>query len=182
MLPELFRKMVPELCFVCINAGDLKSKVDLLCANLQLLKNKFSVIAVSEVWTDATHQYTGIYEISQITVRRQKRRGVAFHFDSDLILTLKSRPDLESLDTGLYESIFVQVSQPDHPIEKHLIIGVIYKPPRTDTDKFLASFSLTLDRLNNENRPSYLLGDYNFDILKYANVKHSQSFLTFVGR
>ena len=54
--------------------------------------------------------------------------------------------------------------------------GVVYKPPHTDTEKFLTSFAGTLSSLNNENRPCYLLGDYNFDILKCTS-KHNQSFI-----
>ena len=72
--------------------------------------------------------------------------------------------------------LIVQVSQPN-PSVKNIIIGVVYKPPNTNSDTFLNSFGSILDKINRENRPTYLLGDYNFDILKYTNAKHTQAFL-----
>ena len=58
---------------------------------------------------------------------------------------------------------------------KDIIIGVIYKPPNTNVETFLSHFIVVLEKLSKENRPSYLLGDYNIDLLKYNH--HSESFL-----
>ena len=54
--------------------------------------------------------------------------------------------------------------------------GVIYKPPNTNTEEFVVHFSGLLEKLNEENRPTYLSGDYNIDLLK-CNTSHSRTFL-----
>ena len=35
-----------------VNAGGLKCNLDSICCNLKTLKHKFSVIEISETWTD----------------------------------------------------------------------------------------------------------------------------------
>ena len=74
----------------------------------------------------------------------------------------------------MYESLIVQISQ-QTVSTKDIIVGVVYKPPNTNNDTFLSHLTDLLDKLNKENRPCYLLGDYNIDLLKYTT--HSESFL-----
>ena len=74
----------------------------------------------------------------------------------------------------IYESWIVQLS-PAYGLTKDIIVGVIYKPPNMNVESFVFNFSRILDTLNKENWPSYLLADYNIDLLKYNN--HSESFL-----
>jgi len=74
------------------------------------------------------------------------------------------------------ESLFVQIKQKRLPV-KEIVIGVIYRPPNTDPKKFSDIFSPILQRLNHEKRPTYLLGDFNFDLLKYEKDSNTQSFL-----
>ena len=141
------------------------------------MKQKFSVICVSETWTDVhTEQLISIPGYDCICRSRTTGRGggLALYIDTDLNVVVKNRPDLDGPDSSIYESLIVQLS-PAHGLTKDIIVGVIYKPPNTNVESFVSNFSRILDRLNKENRPSYLLGDYNIDLLKYNN--HSESFL-----
>ena len=90
------------------------------------------------------------------------------------IPTVEIRSDLDSFDSSVYESLIVQISQPTISV-KDIIIGVIYKPPNTNVETFLSHFIVVLEKLSKENRPSYLLGDYNIDLLKYNH--QCESFL-----
>ena len=78
-----------------INAGDLKSKIDYLCANLQMLKTKFSIIAVSECWTDLSTEglinIPGYNKLVRSRADGRKGGGVALYFNSDLNLSAKLR-------------------------------------------------------------------------------------------
>ena len=96
------------------------------------------------------------------------------YLDSDLNVTVKNRPDLDSVDSSVYESLIVQLSQPSVSA-KDIIIGVVYKPPNTNVETFLIHFATIFEKLSKENRPTYLLGDYNIDLLEYNH--HSESFL-----
>jgi len=160
-----------------INARSLLANIDLLCANLNLLKNKFSIICVSEVWScQSTERFISIPGYNCVCRSRSTGRGggLALFFDSDLDIIIKDRPDLDSPDSIVYESLIVQISQ-SNKAAKDIIVGVLYRPPNTNIDTFLSNLSNLLDTLNKENRPTYLLGDYNIDLLKQNT--HSESFL-----
>ena len=60
---------------------------------------------------------------------------------------------------------------------KDIIVGVIYRPPNTDFDVFYNNFMDILAKINLEKRPTYLLGDFNIDLLKYGKVPKTQKFL-----
>ena len=141
------------------------------------MKQKISVICVSETWTDLSNeQLISIPGYDCVCRSRTTGRGggLALYIDTDLNVIVKNRPDLDSTDSTINESLIVQLS-PAKGSTKDIIVGVIYKPPNTNVENFVSNFSTILDILNKENRPSYLLGDYNIDILKYNS--HSESFL-----
>ena len=163
-----------------INARSLVSNIDLVCSNIKLLKTQFSVICVSETWAClSTEQFISIPGYDCICRSRSSRRGggLALYIDCDLDVVVKNRPDLDSPDATIYESLIVQLSQPNTAV-KDIIVGVIYKPPNTNVETYLNTFSIILDILNKEGRPTYLLGDFNIDLLKYNT--HSESFLNHI--
>ena len=70
-----------------LNSRNLVSNIDLLCASLKCLKNKFSIIAVSETWTEqSTENCIDIPGYDKVVKSRQGRRGggLAIYTDSDL--------------------------------------------------------------------------------------------------
>ena len=109
-----------------------------------------------------------------ITSRKNARGGgVGLLFDSSLNLNIKTRPDLACDDLNVMESMFVQLPQKN---SKDIVIGVIYRPPNTDVNLFLAKLSGILETINKENRACYLAGDFNIDLLNNKQ-HHGQSFL-----
>ncbi|MFZ2538187.1 MAG: endonuclease/exonuclease/phosphatase family protein, partial [Oscillospiraceae bacterium] len=162
-----------------LNAGNLVSKVDLLSINLKLLKHKISIIGITETWTNMQNEncinLPGYNKYVKSRVNR-KGGGVALYLNSDLNISTKLRPDLVSPDDDAYESLFLQLSQSDLST-KDIIVGVIYRPPGTDVNKFLTSFSALLEKISKENRPCYLMGDYNIDLIRTNTNIHSQSFV-----
>lgn len=48
-----------------------------------------------------------------------------------------------------------------------MIIGIIYKPPDIDVNKFNQSLESTLEIITKERRPCYLMGDFNINLLKH---------------
>ena len=161
-----------------INAHSMIANIDVFCSNLKLLKHRFSFICVSETWTTvSTEQFIEIPGYDCICRSRSSKRGggLTLYVDSDMNVSVKIRSDLDSFDSSVYESLIVQISQPTISVRDIIIIGVIYKPPNTNVETFLSHFIVVLEKLSKENRPSYLLGDYNIDLLKYNH--HSESFL-----
>ena len=102
-----------------------------------------------------------------------KGGGVAMYFNNDLKISWKVRQDLSLKDSREMESLFVQIKQSNLSV-KEIIVGVIYRPPNTDFDVFYDSFSDILVKINAEKRPTYLLGDFNIDLLKYNKNQKTQ--------
>ena len=101
---------------------------------------------------------------------------MAMYFNNDLKISWKVRQDLSLKDSREMESLFVQIKQSNLSV-KEIIVGVIYRPPNTDFDVFYDSFSDILVKINAEKRPTYLLGDFNIDLLKYNKNQKTQKFL-----
>ena len=66
------------------------------------------------------------------------------------------------------------------------LIGVIYRPPDSSMTLFNDDLSKLLDRINNENKTCYLMGDFNVNFINYGvnnlvteclNLFYSSSFL-----
>ena len=94
--------------------------------------------------------------------------GVVLFISTDLAVGVKLRPDLSCVDDGIFESLFVQISQ-THLSVKNIVVGVVYRKPGTSVSIFNDHFAATLDRVNRENRPCYILGDFNIDLLNSNN-------------
>ena len=80
-------------------------------------------------------------------------------------MTFKRRTDIDVFDEGVFESIFVEVNDKGGGY----IVGVIYRPPDSDVASFLSHLNSVLDKL--KDRRSYLMGDFNLDLI--INERHS---------
>ena len=71
------------------------------------------------------------------------------------------------------ETMFVEIQY------KHstpIIVGVIYRPntlPRADLDLFISNLLEIQRKMYNENKTSYLMGDYNSNLLNFGT--HTQT-------
>jgi hypothetical protein len=157
-----------------INARSLNKNLSNLTTELNLLINKPSIIAVTETWAATDNDNLVIPGYSAIHKARKTKPGggVALYLQDQIELSYKLRPDLSSDD--LSESLFIQVAIKKR---KDMIIGVIYKPPDSDVDKYTANIELLLKKLTKESRPCFLLGDYNINLLKHTNHSPTKHFL-----
>ena len=65
------------------------------------------------------------------------------------------------------ESLFVEIKINS---KKSIIVGVIYRPhtqPHADMDLFADKLSEITYKISNENKESYIMGDFNIDLLKF---------------
>ena len=86
------------------------------------------------------------------------------------------------------ECIFVQISH-KHISTKDIIVGVVYRRPGSNISVFNEHFGAVLTKINKENRPSYILGDFNIDLLNssecnqaFLNTLLSNSFYPSISR
>ena len=106
-------------------------------------------------------------------------------------ITYTTREDLSVFIPHLFESLFIEVANKHH---KNTIIGVIYRPntaPKSDLNIFSTTYSEILEILNNENKESVVMGDFNIDLLQFnkhnptdgfVNNAFSQSFVPVITK
>ena len=75
--------------------------------------------------------------------------------------------------TCQYESIFTESVMHDHKI----IIGIIYKPPESNTDIFVAQFSDLMGIISKERKQCILMGDFNLDLIKVDTHNQTKDFV-----
>ena len=78
------------------------------------------------------------------------------------------------LFSDILESIFVEILRPNH---SNIIIGTIYRQPNTNVDLFITKLNELLGKLGREQKLCYLMGDFNIDLLKYQQHKHTNDFI-----
>ena len=78
------------------------------------------------------------------------------------------------------EDLFVEII--DDKI-KNKIVGIIYRPPNNLADAFLNRLDESLNKITQENKEVYIMGDYNIDMtksdtlaLKFQNTLMSYAF------
>ena len=83
----------------------------------------------------------------------------------------KPREDLIIYKTKELESYFIETINKKG---KNDIIGIIYRHPCMDQNLFINDFMQpVIDKITNENKKTFLAGDFNFDFL---NTEHNETF------
>ena len=160
---------------VHLNARNLNKNLNLLVSNLMTVKHKFSVVAISETWTNEGNVDIPGY-VKVIKSRGGFKAGVALYIDEDLLKNIKRRTDLEKIEHTSMENVFVQGLK--HAYEKKdILIGVVYRPPNTSVKTFLENLGELLNVISNEGRPCYLLGDFNVNLLNNTANNNSNDFV-----
>lgn len=157
-----------------INARSLSKNLSNLVTELDLLTNKPSIIAITETWALTDNDSFPIPGYTSILKARKTKfgGGVGLYIQDLLQLKYKIRSDLSN--DAFPESLFIQVTEKKR---KDTIIGVIYKPPDIDVDKYTESFEQLLTTISKEHRQCYILGDYNINLLKHLTHSPTKSFL-----
>ena len=75
------------------------------------------------------------------------------------------------------ESLLIEVHLHNQPTKNDVIIGVIYRPPDTDINSFVAIITDILSVIKAERKTCYLLGDLNINLVNVSNHIHSAEFL-----
>ena len=142
---------------------------------ISTLNISFSSIGVSETWLrDFNENLYSIPGYCFISNTRQHKSGggVGLFIKSDL--KFKLRTDLQSPNNKLYESIFAEILQPN---SKNIIVGCIYKPPDTSVSDFNNSINNILSTISFENKLTYLMGDFNINILNAESHQPTEDFI-----
>ena len=75
---------------------------------------------------------------------------------------------------SLYESVFVEIMRPHG---KNIIVGCLYRPPDASLNDFNRSVEDILTAISFENKLSYIMGDFNINILNSHSHQPTNEFI-----
>ena len=94
--------------------------------------------------------------------------GVGMYVDTSLNYTVLEKTSNEAFQALWIELKFLQ--------GKNVICGVIYRQ-HNSPEQFQTYFDMTLERLSSTNKPIYIMGDFNIDLLKSETCDFAHNFL-----
>ena len=106
------------------------------------------------------------------------RDGVGLFINSNF--TYVKRDDLSVFIPHVNESVFFEIQINER---KTIIVGVVYRPntqPRADIDICMQKIIEIQSKIKEENKVSYLMGDFNIDILKVNIHAKTNAFVNYV--
>ena len=108
-----------------------------------------------------------------IPLQRDQGGGGCFYVSSDL--DYKPRNDLNIYESKMVESLFIEIINKN---ESNIIVGVIYRHPSMDMDDLNdVKLELLLSKFYREkNKKMFLVGDFNFDLLKVNTHDETSAF------
>ena len=89
------------------------------------------------------------------------------------------------------ESIYIEIQTSCINLEKHVIVGMIYRPPNRNLDDFKNSLDVILTKIKKEGKLNYLLGDHNIKLLNsdshlptadFFDLMYSNSYLPLINK
>ena len=144
---------------------------------LENFKVNFNVIGLTETWLKLEncdlYQLDGYNHINQC---RNGRSGGGVSLFINEQWTYFKRCDL-GLNYDNAECLFVEISKSVTSFSKNLIIGIVYRPPNTDIFDFNSKFLEILNKVRNENKLVYIMGDFNVNLLNADTHNPSAEFL-----
>ena len=164
-----------------LNIGSLEKHKDELEVALSLLQFKFDVIGITEtkiksnISPNFDLKING-YKHYQTPTEANKGGVIMYVLDKHDSIP---RKDLEKLvyKSRILESTFVEIVVPN---KKNIILGCIYRHPSMDLNDFNDEhLSFLLEKLNHK-KHSFLLGDFNVDLMKIDEHTNSTEYFDMI--
>ena len=183
-LEESFNKKLSQLnikqgcvSMIHLNIRSAVKNMDKFEAFIANLNHEFSIVALSETWLKPHNENLYSFPNYQSEHNIRKNRG-----GGGVSILIKNgieycvRADLK-IQSPYLESLFIEIQKGQIGNERDVIIGVIYRPPNTDVENFNDLLVDVLSKIKSENKSSYLLGDYNINLLNCDNHTPTQNFI-----
>ena len=152
------------------NSGDLLN-------TLESLRYDFSVLCLSETWLNSDNcTVAEIPHYNHSFCHRSNRcgGGVSIYVHENLPYSL--RPDISIFNDHI-ESIFIEIDRKYTHSPSNIIIGCIYRPPKSSISDFNTLLQGILHSTKLENKTLFLLGDFNINLFNAPNHAHTSDFL-----
>ena len=148
--------------------------LELLEAELRRWGVQWDVVGLAETWLDEeSERRLAVKGYRAVCASRRGRSGGGVALLLREGLTYRERPDLGTFTEGVFESVFVEVIRGGG--RRNDVIGVVYRPPGGNMGGFGEEMARVLTLLWGTN--SYVLGDFNVDLLKSGSHGPTSDFL-----
>ena len=157
-----------------VNSNSLLGNFDNFCELNASVNYIFDVIAVSETHLESsTEDLVNLEGYIFLSKHRtyKKKGGVGLYLKNNL--NYKIRHDIVS-DYEIFELLSVEII---NPLNRNIIVTVVYRPPGTDMNAFNPLMGSLCDKLRSENKIVYWAGDFNIDLLNAETHKTTNDFL-----
>ena len=140
----------------------LSANFDKLSNMLSELYFPFSLIGLNEIKQkigESPISNTDLYGYQFLSQPSHSNPGgVAFYINNNLNFSI--RPEFTTTTDG-FEALCIEVHNNCH---SNLLHGIIYRHPNGDLEQFIEYLSSVADRINQENKTSIIMGDFNRDL------------------
>ena len=133
-----------------------------------------SVIGLTETWLNSNISHLFSLPGFEFVYRNRHKRvggGVGLYISKKLKHIIQEEI---SITSDVVESLFIELMNPHG---KNILIGVIYRPPRSNFNDFLTSLQDLVQNPNILNKDVFLMGDFNIDLMKCNSQNNSQEFI-----
>ena len=89
-------------------------------------------------------------------------------------MSYKPRTDLNMYEKNELESTFIEIINSK---KSNIVVGCVYKHPNMDVLDFNSLINQLLDKISNEQKQFFLLGDFNINLLNYTEHQPTNEFL-----
>ena len=145
-----------------VNIRSLGKNLDKLKNCIKVLDHDFTIIGLSETHLKGKpHDFYNLpnYNMEYTNRIGREKGGVCLYISNHI--KYKLRKDLCIANTN-YESCFIEVENLNG---KNALVGVIYRA-HTSIDDFIHDIDVIYNKITSENKLSYIMGDFNIDLLK----------------
>lgn len=166
MTPEQFNSNTVEnnSAFTCLNVNvrSISKNFEKLKECLKATNHDFTVIGLSETHLKGKPpEYYNLsgYKMEYVNRVGRGKGGVCMYVSNKV--KYKTRKDL-CIANSDYESCFIEIERKN---AKNILVGVVYRA-HTSIDNFTSDIDKVFNKMNSENKITYVMGDFNIDLLK----------------
>ena len=132
---------------------------------LSLFTHRFSVVCLSETWLNSYNYSAAIIpNYSPVHLYRTDRTGGGVSIFVHNRFSYIERNDLSSMHSCC-EAIFIEINKNSMNSERNVLVGCIYRPPKSCIAEFNDRLKSLLTSLTGEKKHIYLTGDFNINLL-----------------
>ena len=179
--PDRFESTMPlkKDTFTCLNVNirSLSKKFDKLIRECSKATNHdFTVIGISETHLKGNPlEYYNLpgYKMEYVNRVGREKGGVCIYVNDKV--KFKTRKDLWVANAN-FESCFIEIERQN---AKNILVGVIYRA-HTSIDDFTLDIEKVFNKTNSENKITYVMGDFNIDLLKDDTCRPVHDYIDFI--